>query len=138
MRLRIKMAKIAATVLSTAMLTSYHNGYIGLKPFQKNELSKPQNRNKKTTQKTITKILYIRLIERRAKHTAIKMPNEMIASTMRNAVKFFRWNRRMNNRDINGAITKSIINRISNEQNVASDVHRAFLVFILAGIVVSL
>ena len=86
----MKMATIAATVSFAAMFTSYHNGYIGLKPFQKNELSKPQNRNKKTTQKTTTKILYIRSIERRAKNTVTEMPNEMIASTMRNAVESLR------------------------------------------------
>jgi hypothetical protein len=81
----MKMATIAATVSFKAMFTSYHNGYIELKPFQKNELSKPQNRNKKTTQKTTTKIPYIRSIERRAENTVIQMPNEMIASTIRNA-----------------------------------------------------
>ena len=83
------MATIAATVSFKAMFTSYHNGYIGLKPSQKNELSKPQNRNKKTTQKTTMKILYIRSIERRTKNTATSMPNAMITSTMKNAVKSF-------------------------------------------------
>jgi len=86
----MKMATIAATVSFKALFTSYHNGYIELKPFQKNELSKPQNRNKKTTQKTTTKILYIRSIERRTENTVTQMPNEMIASTIRNAVKSFR------------------------------------------------
>ncbi len=40
----------------------------------------------------------------------------------------------MNNLDIKGAKTKSIINRTSNEQNIASNVHIVFLVFILVDI----
>jgi hypothetical protein len=114
----------AAKVSFKAICTSYHNGYMGLKPFQKNELSMPQNRKSAITQKATTNVLYIFSMKNITRNTEHKIAIETIESTTKIAVNPSIFKCLTVNTDTEGAKKKSNKKRTSNQHSVAIAVHK--------------